>query len=145
MPEYIDKLNRKGRRAAMKNEGALDTLGFLKLADKFIDVANRENQKIKATDVQMALLYAAARYNAHVARNVLDVDNHETFVKEMAEEYKEMLRQHLGDESLDRDRSAESKAGRRLKSPGDLTPCVAQSPHSVPANVTVTFNPSSAR
>lgn len=107
MPEYIDKLNRKGRRAAMKNEGALDTLGFLKLADKFIDVANRENQKIKATDVQMALLYAAARYNAHVARNVLDVDNHETFVKEMAEEYKEMLRQHLGDESLDRDRSAE--------------------------------------
>ncbi|KUO57657.1 MAG: hypothetical protein APF80_07565 [Alphaproteobacteria bacterium BRH_c36] len=101
MPDDIDNLNRKSRRAAAKTEGALDTMAFLKLADKFIDVANRENRNIKASDVHMAFLFAAARYNAHVAKNVLDVDNHEVFVKEMAEQYKEMLRQHLGDESLE--------------------------------------------
>lgn len=94
-------MNRKQRRAAAKTEGQLDTMGFLKLADKFIDLANRENEKFKASDVQMAMLFAAARYNAHVAKNVLDVDNHEVFVKEMAEQYKDMLRQHLGDDSLD--------------------------------------------
>ncbi len=97
-------MNRKARRAAAKEaraEGELDTMGFLKLADKFIDVANRENREVKATQVHMAFLYAAARYNAHVAKNILDVDNHEEFVKEMADQYKEMLRQHLGDDSLE--------------------------------------------
>lgn len=104
MPPEFENMNRKARRAAAKDakaEGALDTMAFLKLADKFIDIANRENKQIKATEVHLAFLYAAARYNAHVAKNILDVDNHEVFVKEMAEEYKEMLRQHLGDDSLD--------------------------------------------
>ena len=103
MTEDPDKLNRKARRAVAKTEGALDTTGFLKVADKFIDVANRQNAQVRATDLQMAFLYAAARYNAFVAKTVLDVDNHEVFVKEMAEQYKEMLRQHLGDPSLGED------------------------------------------
>lgn len=102
MPDDIDHMNRKARRAAAKTDGAVDTMAFLKLADKFIDVANRENQNIKASEVHMAFLFAAARYNAHVAKNVLDIDNHEVFVKEMAEQYKDMLRQHLGDDSLER-------------------------------------------
>ena len=104
--EDPDKLSRKARRAVAKTEGALDTTGFLKVADKFIDVANRQNAQVRATDLQMAFLYAAARYNAFVAKTVLDVDNHEVFVKEMAEQYKEMLRQHLGDPSLREDETS---------------------------------------
>ena len=93
--------NRKARRAARKGEGALDTVAFLKVADKFIDVANRENSSVKATDLHMAFLYAAARYNAFVAKAVLNIDEHEPFVKHMVDQYKEMLRQHLADESLE--------------------------------------------
>ena len=91
--------NRQERRA-LRAEGHLDTAAFLKVADKFIDMANRENARVKATDLHMAFLYAAARYNAYVAKVILDIDNHEEFVKKMVGEYTEMLRQHLGDPSL---------------------------------------------
>ena len=92
--------NRKTRRAEGA-AGSLDTSGFLRAADKFIDVANRENKRVKATDLHMAFLYAAARYNAFVAKTVLNVDQHEDFVSHMAEQYREMLRQHLADDSLE--------------------------------------------
>ena len=92
-------MNRKERRASVA-EGNLDTNSFLKIADKFIDVANRENRKIKATDLQMAFLYAAARYNAFVAKHVINVEKHEEFVEKMVKEYQEMLRQNLADEGL---------------------------------------------
>ena len=59
-----------------------------RIADKFIDLANRENARVKATDLHMALLYAAARYNAHVANVVLAVPDHETFVTQMVEQYR---------------------------------------------------------
>lgn len=91
--------NRKERRA-LRKDGMIDTSAFLKLAGKFIDLANRENQRIPATDLHLAFLWAAARYNAHVAKAVLDVENHEEFVKNMADEYKEMLRQHLADPGI---------------------------------------------
>ena len=96
--------NRKARRAARamsRGGGKFDSAAFLKLADKFIDVANRENATVPATDLHMAFLYAAARYNAYVAKFVLDVAEHETFVKEMTAHYADMLRQHLADPSLD--------------------------------------------
>ena len=70
--------NRKERRIARK-EGHLDTTAFLSSANKFIDLANRENQTVKATDLHMAFLYAAARYNAYVAKSILEVENHEDF------------------------------------------------------------------
>lgn len=73
---------------------------FLALADKFIDMANRRNKTVKATDLHMVFLYAAARYNAHVAKNVLNVDEHETFVSEMVKAYQDMLRNHLADPNL---------------------------------------------
>jgi hypothetical protein len=95
----MDDGNRKQRRAA-RAEGALDTAGFLKVADRFIDLANRTNQTVNATELHMAFLYAAARYNAYVAKRVLGVENHETFVAEMVTQYTEMLRQHLADPSL---------------------------------------------
>ncbi|MCP4185359.1 MAG: DUF3144 domain-containing protein [Hyphomicrobiales bacterium] len=78
----------------------MDTKAFLKAADRFIDVANRQNKNIPATDLHMAFLYAAARYNAYVANTIIKVDNHEKFVKYMIEQYTEMLRQHLADEEI---------------------------------------------
>lgn len=101
-PTEPKSANRRERRA-MRAEGKLDTSAFLKVADKFIDLANRENQRVEATDLHLAFLWAAARYNAHVATNVLDVANHEVFVKEMKEQYAEMLRQHLADPALKAD------------------------------------------
>ena len=91
-----DKRSRNERRLARK-QGELDTDAFLKMADKFIDVANRENKTVQATELHMAFLYAAARYNAYVANAILEVDKHEEFVKHMVEQYTEMLRQHLAD------------------------------------------------
>jgi len=95
-----DTRSRNERRAARK-EGELDSTTFLKLADKFIDLANRENSKVKATQLHMAFLYAAARYNAYVAKSVSKVEEHEKFVAHMVGQYQEMLRQHLADESLE--------------------------------------------
>ncbi len=93
--------NRAERRAA-RAEGKLDTAAFLKVADKFIDVANRENRSVLATELHMAFLFAAARYNAHVAKAVMNVDDHEKFVGHMTKQYAEMLRQHLADDSLEK-------------------------------------------
>lgn len=97
----MDGKNRRQRRAE-RAQGHLDTSAFLRVADKFIDVANRENRRIKATELHMAFLYAAARYSAYVAKVILDVPNHETFVKDMTAHYQEMLRQNLGDPGLAR-------------------------------------------
>jgi len=94
--------NRKARRAERKTSGEFDTGAFLRAADKFIDLANRENRTVRATDLHMAFLYAAARYNAYVAKVVMDVDEHEKFVEHMVAQYQEMLRQHLADETLER-------------------------------------------
>jgi hypothetical protein len=93
-------MNRQERRAARK-DGDLDTTGFLKLADKFIDLANRENQRVKATQLHMAFLFASARYSAFVGKTMINVENHEEYVEKMAGEYKEMLRQHLADQGLE--------------------------------------------
>ncbi len=95
-----DKRKTKSRRAG-EPDGELDTAGFLKVADRFIDLANRENRKVQATDLHMAFLFAAARYNAYVAKGIIGVDDHEAFVTHMTEQYREMLRQHLADPSLD--------------------------------------------
>ncbi len=95
----------RAERRAQRREGKLDTAAFLKSADKFIDLANRENATVLATELHMAFLFAAARYNAHVAKTVLDIDDHEKFVAQMTKQYTEMLRQHLADESLEPDKS----------------------------------------
>ena len=91
--------NRKERRA-MEAQGQMTDRKFMEIADRFIDVANRENQSVKATDLHMIMLYAAARYNAHVCKNVVEVDDQETFVTEMLKAYQEMLRNHLADPSV---------------------------------------------
>jgi len=93
-------MSRKQRRAARK-EGELDVAAFLKTADKFIDLANRENARAKATQLHMAFLYASARYSAFVGKSVIGIDNHEEFVEKMANDYRDYLRQHLADASLE--------------------------------------------
>ncbi|GBF26766.1 hypothetical protein MnTg02_01807 [bacterium MnTg02] len=92
--------SRKERRAARK-EGHLDTTAFLKTADKFVDLANRENRTVNANELHMAFLFAAARYNAYVGKTIFKVDEHEKYVTHMVEQYREMLRQHLADDSLE--------------------------------------------
>ncbi len=92
-------MNRKERLAARK-EGQLDTTGFLKVADKFIDMANRENKTVNATQLHMAFLYASTRYSAFVAKTILKVENHEEFVQSMTKDFHEMLRQHLADQDI---------------------------------------------
>src|SRR5205085_4770433 len=77
----MNDMNRKQRRAA-RTEGHLDSAAFLKLADKFIDVANQQNKRVNATQVHLACLYASARYSAYVANTILGVPNHEDFVRE---------------------------------------------------------------
>jgi hypothetical protein len=91
--------NRRQRRAA-RAQGNLDQTAFLKVADRFIDLANRQNERVKATELHVAFLYAAARYSAYVASSILQVESHEAFVQEMVAKYQEMLRQHLADPSL---------------------------------------------
>ncbi len=94
-----DKRSRNERRLARK-DGELDTAAFLKTADKFIDVANRENKTTRATDLHLAFLFAAARYNAYVANAIMEVEDHEEFVQHMVGQYTEMLRQHLADQEI---------------------------------------------
>lgn len=95
-----DTRSRSERRAARK-DGELDSTAFLKIADKFIDLANRENSNVKATQLHMAFLYASARYSAFVAKSVTNEEEHEKFVTHMVGQYQEMLRQHLADETLE--------------------------------------------
>lgn len=94
-------MSRKERRLARK-EGELDVTAFLKTADKFIDLANRENATVKATGLHMAFLFASARYSAFVGKSVIGIDDHEDFVEKMTNEYRDYLRQHLADDSLER-------------------------------------------
>jgi hypothetical protein len=96
-------MSRRERRAEAKRlrkDGELDQDAFLEVAGQFIDLANRLNRSIVAPDLALAFEYAAARYNAHVAKNVLDVENHEEFVQEALKRYAEMLRQNLADPAL---------------------------------------------
>ena len=97
--DFENTPNRQQRRAA-EARGEMTDKRFLEIADQFIDLANQQNEKINATDLHMIFLYAAARYNAHVGKNVLSLDEHETYVTEMLKSYQEMLRNHLADPNV---------------------------------------------
>ena len=92
-------MNRQERAENCK-EGQLDPNTFLKVADAFIDLANRKNKKIAAADLSMAFMYGAARYQAHVARNVIEIQEDEEFVTHMVNAFTEMLRQNLADPNI---------------------------------------------
>ena len=80
--------------------GVLDGQSFLRVADQFISLANQRNKKVEATELQMVMLFAAARYAAHVGKNILEVTDHEEFVQHMAAQYTDMLRGHMADPSV---------------------------------------------
>jgi len=85
---------------AMHREGILDSQAFLRAADQFISLANQRNKKIESTELQMVMLYAAARYAAHVGKNVLNVEEQEDFVQHMVAQYTDMLREHMADPTV---------------------------------------------
>ena len=91
-PESSDK--------KIKDQTVLDGKNFLKLADHFITFANTKNKTIKSTDLKYIMLYAVARYSAHVGKNVLEIENHEEYVKHMSAQFIDMLREHLADPNL---------------------------------------------
>jgi len=84
----------------IKDQNILDGKNFIKLADHFISFANTKNKTIKSTDLNYIMLYAAARYSAHVGKNVLEIDNDEDYVKHMSEQFIDMIREHLADPNL---------------------------------------------
>ena len=81
-------------------EGVLDSKSFLRVADQFISLANQRNKKIDSTELQMVMLYAAARYAAHVGKNVIEVPDHEEFVQHMVAQYTDMLRENMADPTV---------------------------------------------
>ncbi|MDC3139939.1 DUF3144 domain-containing protein [Alphaproteobacteria bacterium] len=91
-PESSDK--------KIKDQTILDGKNFLKLADHFITFANTKNKTIKSTDLKYIMLYATARYSAHVGKNVIEIENHEEYVKHLSAQFVDMLREHLADPNL---------------------------------------------
>ena len=72
----------------------------MRVADQFISLANQRNKKIDSTELQMVMLYAAARYAAHVGKNVIEVPDHEEFVQHMVAQYTDMLRENMADPTV---------------------------------------------
>ena len=85
---------------AQHREGVLDSQSFLRVADQFISLANQRNKKIDSTELQMVMLYAAARYAAHVGKKVIEVPDHEEFVQHMVAQYTDMLRENMADPTV---------------------------------------------
>lgn len=96
----MTRRERRAEGARLRKEGALDEKAFLEVAGQFIDLANRLNRRIVAPDVALVLQYAAARYAAHVAKNVTQVESHEDFVQAQLKAHADMLRQSLADPEL---------------------------------------------
>ena len=65
------------REQAGANSEHLDGDSFVRVADQFISLANQLSKKVAATDLQLVMMFAAARYAAHVGKNVLDVEEQE--------------------------------------------------------------------
>ena len=82
------------------NSDYLDGDSFVRLADQFISLANQRGKKVAATDLQLVMMFAAARYAAHVGKNVLVVDEQEKFIDHMTKQYQDMLRTHMADPTV---------------------------------------------
>jgi len=87
-------------RPAEKKKGLLDQEAFLRVADQFISLANDRNKKILATELHFALMYAAARYTAHVGKNVVQTQDQDEWITHMAAQFQDMLRENIADPAL---------------------------------------------
>ena len=88
------------REQAGLNSDYLDGDSFVRLADQFISLANQRSKKVAATDLQLVMMFAAARYTAHVGKNLLVVDEQEKFIDHMTKQYQDMLRTHMADPTV---------------------------------------------
>ena len=88
------------REQASPGSQVLDGDSFVRLADQFISLANQRSKKIVPTELQLAMLFAAARYGAHVGKNVLELDEQEEFIDHMTKQYQDMLRTHMADPTV---------------------------------------------
>ena len=88
------------REQAGMNSDCLDGDSFVRLADQLISLANQRNKKVAATDLQLVMMFAAARYAVHVGKNVLAVDEHEKFIDHVSKQYQDMLRTHMADPTV---------------------------------------------
>lgn len=75
---------------------------FKVIADKFIDLANKQAETEQVENVSMALLYAASRFNAYVvANNAEHLEKYETDCKTATKffegKYRDMLKENLND------------------------------------------------
>ena len=46
------------------------------------------------------MLYASARYAAHVGKNVIEVKNQEDFINHLTNQYRDMLRENFADPAV---------------------------------------------
>ena len=69
-------------------------------ADRFVNLANTLNKRTIATDIQYTMLYASARYAAHVGKNVIEVENQEDFINHLTNQYRDMLRENFADPAV---------------------------------------------
>ena len=97
-PKWHDRPNDSNK--PVNKQDVLDGKNFLKLADHFITLANTKNKTIKATDIKFVMLYATARYSAHVGKNVIKVEDQESFIKHMEAQFVDMLRENFSDPNL---------------------------------------------
>ena len=98
--EFRKWYDRSTTTSKLKNKDILDSKNFLKMADHFISLANTKNKSIKATDIKFIMLYASARYAAHVGKNVMILDDQEKFIEHMTNQYRDMLRENFADPNL---------------------------------------------
>ena len=88
------------REQAGPNSDCLSGDAFVRVADQFISLANQRSKKVNATDLQLVMMFAAARYAAHVGKNVLAVNEQEKFIDHMTKQYQDMLRTHMADPTV---------------------------------------------
>ncbi|MDP6392429.1 MAG: DUF3144 domain-containing protein [Arenicellales bacterium] len=75
---------------------------FREMADKFIDLANGQAERVNRENVSLALLYAAARFNAFVvASHAKDITAYDADRERAAEyfrgQYRSMLDENMRD------------------------------------------------
>ncbi len=87
-------------RPEVKTKGYLDEESFLRVADQFITLANDRNKKILATELQFALMFAAARYTSHVGKNIIEVDRHDDWINHIVDQFRDMLRENMADPTV---------------------------------------------
>ena len=87
-------------RSSSSEKGGLGRDWFIRTADRFVNLANTLNKRTIATDIQYTMLYASARYAAHVGKNVIEVENQEDFINHLTNQYRDMLRENFADPAV---------------------------------------------